>query len=216
MIKAEIDLIKNIDIDTTSRFDVNISYPIWLHEYYKVYKKPTPTEMKKRIKQTKILWIKDEFAIFRILADEYLKSGYTCPKCESKSGFVPTRYKKIEKLIKTQKFIRAEKPRTLSCSDCSFTFNPLSISSYRNLKLDLRIWMFYSFISDDGEIDYPVQSIANILKVSYPTAGKIKKFTKEGGRNFTDEEARKYIKNKNEDTPMVKIILDRGKLIDLK
>ena len=75
MIKEELDLIKSFDIDTTSRFDVNISYNNWLREYYQIYKKHVPNEIKKRIKETKILWIKDEFAIFRILSREYLESG---------------------------------------------------------------------------------------------------------------------------------------------
>ena len=75
--------------------------------------------------------------------------------------------------------------------------------------------MFYSFISDDGKIDYPVKSIASILKISYPTAKKIKEFTKGGGRNFTDSEAKKYIKNKSEDNYMIKIIMERGQKLKL-
>jgi len=214
MLKIELDLIKKIDIDTTNRFDINASYNKWLSEYYKIFKKPVPCNIKKRIKQTKIIWIKDEFVAFRVLAEEYLKAGYTCPKCGSQEGFIPTRYKKIEKLFKTQKLVRSERPRTLSCLDCSFTFSPLSVSVYRNLKLDLRIWLFYTFISDDGSINYPIKSISEILKVSYSTAKRIKDFTENKvNRRFTDMEAKKYIKNKNENHPMVKIILDRAKIL---
>ena len=212
MLKEEIRLIKNTNINTLDRFDINKHYKEWLHEYAYLFDEPAPLKIKKLIKKTRILWIKDEFALFRILSKDYLKDGFICPKCKSDKGFIPTRYKKIDKMFKVNRCVRAEKPRTLSCNNCSFTFNPLSLTPYRNLKLDLRKWVFCWFISEDGKIDYPVSSISRIIDVSYYTAKKIKTAIINGERKFSDKEKDKYISNKSEDHPMINIILQASEL----
>jgi hypothetical protein len=118
-------------------------------------------------------------------------------------------------MFKIQKVVRAEKPRTLSCNNCSFTFNPLSISPYRNLKIDLRKYMFYQFISDDGKIDYPVKSIMTMIDISYKTAVKIKTYLKTFEKPFSKEEIDRFFKNKTEDHPFINIILQSAKIENL-
>jgi hypothetical protein len=211
--KDEIRLIKKMDVNTLHRFDFQKCYNNWLHEYFILYKRTVPTQLKKKIQEIKIIWTKDEFLLFRILSKDFLKAGYTCPKCGSANGFVPTRYKVIGKVLETQKCVKVERPRTLSCSHCSFTFNPLSVTSYRNIKYDLRKFFFYQFISDEGKIDFPIQSISNIIGVSYQTAKKIKQQITVMERPFTDGELKKYISNKSEEHPMFKVLLQMGDII---
>ncbi len=209
MVRGEKKLIDSILVDESARFDINVSYRVWLHEYCKIFGKSAPDKIKKNIKRVRRLWRGDEFLSFRILADGFLSDRSRCPQCGAEGSFIPGRYKKIAKLLDTGKPVRSERRRTVSCSECSFTFNPLSVTGYRNLKLDLRVWFFYGFISDDGSIDYPVSSISRILNVSYATAKRIKKFHNDGGRGFTDEEADKYVKKRGEDHAMIKILLDK-------
>jgi transposase-like protein len=213
MLKEEINLINKLEVNTLNKFNFNARYNSWISEHYKLFKKPAPDYIKKLIKKTKLLWIKDEFVLFRILCNSYLNRKYTCPKCESKKGFIPTRYKKIGKMLKINKFVRIEKPRTLSCTDCSYTFNPLSYSVYRRLKLDLRVLVFYTFFSDDGKIDYPIQSISKILNISYNSAKNIKKWVLEG-REFSDQEIDKHIKSKDDDYPVFKILLQNFEYVN--
>jgi transposase-like protein len=210
--RDEIRLIKKMDVNTLHRFDFQKCYNNWLHEHFILYKSPAPIRLKKEIQKIKILWIKDEFLLFRILSKDYLKTGYTCPKCGSSKGFIPTRYKVIGKVLETQKCVKVEKPRTLSCSECSFTFNPLSTTAYRNVKYDLRKIFFYQYISEEGIIDYPIRTIMRILDISYQTAKKIKQQVSAMEKPFSDEELNKYISNKTDEHPMIKVLLQLGKL----
>lgn len=202
--KDEIELHKKLRIDTLHRFNVNKYYSIWLSEYYKIFKKPVPKKEKEFIKKSKVLFINDEHLLFRIMVNDFIDKKYDCPKCNHVGGFVPTRHKKLDKMLKIQKFIRCESPRTLSCVKCSFTFNPMSIMFYSNTKIDLRKWFFYLCISKDGEIDYPIPSIGRILNVSYGTAKSIKLGYKTGERRAKDY-APKYINSKDDNHALLNV-----------
>lgn len=76
--------------------------------------------------------------------------------------------------------------------------------------------MFYTFISDDGKIDYPISSICKILDISYYTAKKIKEQIKKGENSMNEKEAHKYISNKSEEHPMIDIIIQTSKLWNKK
>lgn len=211
--KEELQLHRNLKIDTKNRFDMKKYYAEWLREYFKIFGKPAPESVKKMIKGTKVMWINDEHLLFRILADDFLKEDYECPKCNSKKGFIPTRYKKLNQVIEKNKPVVAERPRTLSCSECSFTFNPMAITYYRGIRMDLRKIWFYKFISEDGKIKYPISSIQKIMDISYGTAKKIKKHTEEGTRlsgETTDEFAEKFIGRIHENHYWTKLISQKA------
>lgn len=175
------------------RFNINQSYLTWMREFYKLFGKPAPDQIKKLIKRTVLLWAKDEHMLFTIVAKDFLEKKYECPKCKKYDDFIPTRHKQIEKMYRINDLVTCEQPRTISCRHCSFTFNPLRITFYQNMRIDLRTFHFYSFISDDGNIDYPVASIQKILNVSYGTAKKIK-FSKTKDGYYTKPQANAQMK----------------------
>jgi hypothetical protein len=189
-----------------SRFDLNKSFSKLIGVYYSTYGKEYPAPLKKRILKVKKMWASSEYVIFEILASHWLEKEILCPKCNLKNQFTATRYKKIEKLIKIQKCVRSERPRTITCSNCSFTLNPLGFTSYRGLKIDLRKHVFYLFMTDDGKIEFPISDICEILDVSNGTAKKIKSFYS-GEEGDSTGRAEKYI-SKGEDHALVKFLLN--------
>lgn len=204
----EIKLHRKMGIDTTHRFDFKKCWAVWLSEHYKVFRKPVNSKIKKSFRKVKVLFINDEHLLFRVLANDFLNEEYQCPKCEKRGGFIPTRYKRLEKMLTTKKPVYVEPPRTLSCMNCSFTFNPLVSGFYANTKIDLRKWFFYMCIAENDknkEVDYPVTSIARILDVSYNTAKNIKNGYDTGDRR-PDDYAEKFVNNKSEDHPLMKLM----------
>jgi len=158
----------------TKRFDLNACYSNLLKEYYHVFKKPLPKKEKKFILSLKKFLSKDEQLVFIAIVRNFLENKIVCPKCKSSNGFVSGRYKIIAKMLKIEKFVRQETPRTLSCCDCSFVFHPLALTFYGHTNLDLRTWFFYGIITNDGKLDLPITSISKILNVSYGTAKNMK------------------------------------------
>lgn len=159
-----------------NNFDFNRSLQKLREVYYENYQKPIPKNNKTfkeliylRKKDT---FKKDDFKLFvayvRCLFD-FLDKPYVCPKCKHRAPFIPTRYKVIKQLFKTQNWVRAEQNRTIGCQNCSFNFSPLAFSSFRNLKTDLRKWFFLTVVL---EIDPIVTSLqmSKILNVTHTTA----------------------------------------------
>ncbi len=207
MIDDELMLSRKLNIKDTSRFDLNKAYYNWLKEFYSLFGKHAPHQLKSLIKKTIIMWAKDEHTLFTILAKDYFEKKYHCPKCGFYGEFTPTRHKKIEKMLVKNKAVICENPRTASCQKCSFTFNPLSISWYSNMKIDLRTIAFYMFISDDFNIDYPVSSIARILNVTYGTAKRMKDSAKRGYYNQSPEQkAESFFKKHTKESNITKVI----------
>ncbi len=207
MFKSDIDIHRNLQIDTKQKFDINVCYSRFMSEFYSLFKCQAPKQIKNQIKSIIVAFSKDEFLMFKILSKRFTEKQYTCPKCGNKDYFIPSRYKQLNKLVETKKFVSVEKPRTLGCQKCSFVFNPLAVGSYRNIKIDLRKWVFYTFISDNGNIDYPISSIAYILDVSYGTAKNIKRCHKTGERKDQEGFGEKFVDGKTEEHPWVKIML---------
>ncbi len=208
MHKSEIDIHRKMQIDTKHKFDINVCYFRFLSEFSSVFNCQAPKKMKNGIKSIIVAFSKDEFLMFRGMCNKFLANKYTCPKCGNFDFFTPSRYKQLNKLVETNKLVTVEKPRTLGCQKCSFTFNPLSIGFYRNTKIDLRKWVFYTIISDDGNIDYPIPSIQYMLDVSYGTAKNIKYAVKNRERKGQEGFAERFIKSKTEDHWWVKILVE--------
>ncbi len=60
-----------------TEFNIDKSYNSWIQEFYSLFQKPAPHQIKKLITKTKVLWIKDEFKLFEILSADYLFKRYT-------------------------------------------------------------------------------------------------------------------------------------------
>src|ERR1700685_4106293 len=111
MNSEERELIKWASVKDTRRFDINTVYSKWLREWYLVFGKPVPDSLKKRIKQTIALWSKDEFALFNVLIDKtWTENKYVCPKCNESTYLVPTRFKKLHKMLSQNKMVTVERP----------------------------------------------------------------------------------------------------------
>jgi len=179
----------------------------YAEEHYKYFKRTVPRNVKKYLfdKKFKKIFLKDDHQIFEILVPSIFKNEhFKCPKCEKKTTFYSNRWKKIDKMLKEQRPIRCEANRSFVCSNCSFTFHPLAETAYRNIKLDLRIIVFYIMISDDGNIQLPIGAISRIFKITYSSAQRIVN-AQQNGKPHSDKEI-KHILNKGEDHWKVNIL----------
>ena len=179
----------------------------YAEEHFKCFRQTVPRNVKKYLfdKKFKKIFLKDEHQLFEILVPSIFKNEhFKCPKCQKTTTFYSNRYKKIDKVLREQRFVRCEANRTFVCSKCSFTFHPLAETAYRNIKLDLRIVVFYIIISDDGNIQLPIAAIARIFKIAYSSAQRLVN-TQKNGKKYSDEEIKRML-NKGEDHWKVSIL----------
>lgn len=191
MNQDSIQLHKNIDWNKSEleKFDLNKIIATLRTEHYKEFKKPFDTRLLKKIRSTKVVWTGDEYLMFELLCSAVFKNKITCPSCNKEDLFLPSRHKAIIRMMKTRKPVR-DIPRTANCPNCGFAIRPAAWTGYRNLKIDLRKYVLYMFISDDAKVNYPPACLARILDVSYVTAKRIIDFS-----NDKIDTSERYVKN---------------------
>ena len=181
-------------------FNYSDCVSIYAEEHFKCFIQTVPRNVKKHLfdKKLKKIFLTDDHQMFEILVPSIFKNEhFKCPKCQKTTTFYSNRYKKIDKMFKEQRPVRCEANRTFVCSNCSFTFHPLAETAYRNTKLDLRIIVFYIFISDDGNIQLPVAAISRIFKIAYSSAKRLVN-TQENGKKHSDEEIKRILNKDND------------------
>jgi hypothetical protein len=62
ILKEEIQFIKNLEINTLNKFNFQVFYNNWIHEYYVLFNKPAPEYiLKKQLKKQKYFGLKTNF-----------------------------------------------------------------------------------------------------------------------------------------------------------
>ena len=175
-----------------AKFDFDHIYPRLLREHADYYGKPLPDTMKKSIKKARKLWHdEDEHEMFlTLIRCKFKDREIPCPKCGHRVN-VPERYKRWKRVLDTGRPVRVEPARTLSCEHCSFSFNPLAWTVYGDTKLDLRVYIFYMWMTDDCKIEYPIAAVARIFGISIGAARSLVRNIEASERGETSERIRR-------------------------